>query len=318
MNVIRSTRQFNSCTRRAALRVSVLQPPKAWLQATSAEDRVRFADARHDIFRENLDAEAVVCPYIGLGASEYTRFIARRSRRDESCTTLFTLDMEMDKFSLNKVLGHLQRDHRPCIVLLHHKDPDRTTAQRRILAGYARDEKMAFVACQVPRVGHVRRRAVSNLHTVAVRHGYDMVALEQHRPGGGPGERPVDLDKTLFYSRSGLRIDALRDALAQRGGGLVDEFYLNENNGRDRAHIARTLDAFDEAAADRRWFRKLVALAKVHEALNSPREFARMRDMALNGLLGEYLSQTAVGRVGMPPPADPLQTLMTDYPVAAA
>ena len=281
---------------------------------------MRFADAQHDMFRQNLDAETVAYPYVGLGASEYIKFITRRSRRDESCTTLFTLDMEMDHASLDKVLAHLQRDHRPAIVLLHHRDPDRTTVQHRILARYARDEKMAFAACQVPRVGHVQGRAVSNLHTVAVRHGYDIVALEQRRPGGGAGgagERPVDLDKILFYSRSGLRIDTLRDTLAQRGGDLVDEFYLNENNGRDREHIARTLDAFDGAAADRRKFRRLAALAKVHEAFNSPREFARMRDMALSGLLGEYLSQTVVGRAGMPPPADPRQTLMTDYPVAA-
>ena len=65
------------------------------------------------------------------------------------------------------------------------------------------------------------------------------------------------------------------------------------------------LGALDEAAHDRRKFSKLAALAKVHEALNSPREFARMRDMASSGLLGEYLSQTAVGRADMPPPADP-------------
>ena len=146
VNIIRSTRQFNSCTRRAALRVSVLQPPKASLQKMSAEQRIRFADAQADMFRANLDAETVAYPYIGLGASEYIKFITRRSRRDESCTTLFTLDMEMDPSSLNKVLGHLQRDHRPAIVLLHHRDPDRTTAQHRILARYARDEKMAFAA----------------------------------------------------------------------------------------------------------------------------------------------------------------------------
>ena len=106
------------------------------------------------------------------------------------------------------------------------------------------------------------------------------VALKQRRPGC---ERPLDLDRIMFYSRSGLWIDTLRDSLPRRGGGLVDEFYLNENNGRDRAHIARILGTFDEAASDGRWFRKLMELAKVHEAPSSPREFARRRDMPLAG-----------------------------------
>lgn len=61
------------------------------------------------------------------------------------------------------------------------------------------------------------------------------------------------------------------------------------------------LDGLDEAAADPRRFRKLVCLARVHEALNSPREFARMRDMISGRLFGEYLSQTVVGHAHMPP-----------------
>lgn len=320
--IIRSTRQFNSCTRRALLRISVAQPPDVALRAMSAGEKIRLADAHASMFRESLDAEIVAYPYLGLGASEYLRFITRRSRRDEACTALFTLDMGMDPFSLDKVLAHIRRDRRPAIVPLIHRDPDRTTAQHRILAGHMRDEKTAFLACQVPRIGYVRGRAVSNLHTASLRHGYDMVSLEQRRPGGGGGDgngsaRPLDLNRIMFYSRSGLRIDTMRDALAQRGAGLVDEFDLNENNGRDRVHIAGMLEAFDEAAADRRRFRMLEALAKVHEALNSPLEFARMRDMASAGLLGEYLSQTAIGRAGMPAPKDPAQTLMTDYVVAA-
>ena len=312
--IIRSTRQFNSCTRRAALRVSVAQPPKISLQTMSAEERIRFADAQADMFLANLEAETVAYPYIGLGASDYMKFITRRSRRDGAYTTLFVLDMEMDAASLRKVLAHIQRDHLPAIVPLIHRDPDRTTVQHRVLARYMGDEKMAFAACQVPRIGYARGQAVSGLHTASARHGYDMVALEQHRPS--PGERPLDLNRILFYSRSGLRIDTMRDTLARKGDGLLDEFYLNENNERDRAHIAGMLRTFDEAAADRQKFRKLAALSRVHEALNSPREFARMRDMVSNGLYGEYLSQTVVGRVAMPPPADSAQRLMTDYVAA--
>ena len=63
------------------------------------------------------------------------------------------------------------------------------------------------------------------------------------------------------------------------------------------------LETFEGAATDSRKFRRLAALAKVHEALNSPLGLA-MRDMASSRPLGEYLSQTAVGRARMPPPED--------------
>ena len=309
-NIIRSTRQFNSCTRRAVLRASVVQPPKVAIRSMSAEEKVGFADAQADIFRTSLDSEIIVYPYLGLAASDYTRFISRRARRDEACTTLFVLDAEMDPASLDKVLDYLRHDHRPSIVPLIYRDSDGTAVQRRILARHMRDEKMAFLACQVPRAGYVRGQTVSNLHTAAVLHGYDMVALEQRLPA--PVSRALDLNRIMFYSRSGLRIDTLRDTLAKKGPGLVDEFHLGQGNERDRRHIAHMLETFEEAATDARKFRRLVALARVHEALNSPLEFARMRDMVSSRLLGEYLSQTVVGKALMPPPEDG-QTLMTDY-----
>ena len=312
--LIRSTRQFNSCTRRAVLRASVVQPPKISVRSMPAEEKIRLADMQADIFRTSLDAEIISYPYVGLAASDYTRFISRRARRDEACTTLFVLDMGMDPATLDKVLEHLRRDHRPAIVPLIHRGPDETALQRHRLTRYMRDEKMAFVACQVPRIGYARGRAVSNVHTASAQYGYDMVALEQHLPA--PVRRAPDLNKIRFYSRSGLRIDTVRDALAQRGAGLVDEFHLNRNNERDRRHIAGMLETFEDAATDGRLFRKLAALAKVHEAINSPREFARMRDMISNRLFGEYLSQTELGRAHMRPLGDPAQTLMTDYPLA--
>lgn len=65
--------------------------------------------------------------------------------------------------------------------------------------------------------------------------------------------------------------------------------------GGDRRHIAHMLETFEEAATDSRKFCRLAALARVHEALNSPLEFA-MRDTASSRPLGECLLQTAVGR----------------------
>lgn len=63
------------------------------------------------------------------------------------------------------------------------------------------------------------------------------------------------------------------------------------------------------AASGRRRLRSLAALAKVHEALvDSPRAFARMRDMALSGLLGECLpdgGRASGHAAARRPPADP-------------
>ena len=313
--IIRSARQFNSCTRRAALRVAVVQPPQASLDAMTHEEKIRFADAQADIFRTNLDAEIIAYPYMGFGASDYIDFIARRSRRDGSCTAMFALDMQMSPPALDKVLGHLGSTRQPTIVPLRHRSPDRTVAQHLILARHLESPRMAFLACQVPRIDYIRGQAVSNLHTVSARYGYDMVALEQRRPAPS-SPRALDLNRIVFYSRSGLRIDTVRDALAQRGAGLLGEFHLNRSNERDRRHVAYLLQTIDRAAADPSRFRKLVYLSRVHEALNSPREFARMRDMMTSRLLGEYLSQTVVGHAHMPPPADPAQTLVTDYAAA--
>ena len=64
------------------------------------------------------------------------------------------------------------------------------------------------------------------------------------------------------------------DTIAQRGAGLVG-LPSNRGNERDRRHIARMLETFEEAATDSRKFRRLAALAKVHEALNSPLESLR-------------------------------------------
>ena len=64
--------------------------------------------------------------------------------------------------------------------------------------------------------------------------------------------------------------------------------------------------------------RKLLRPAvQVHEALNGPRESARMQDMISNRLPGECLSQAVAGRARMPPPSEyPAQTLTTGYPAA--
>ena len=71
------------------------------------------------------------------------------------------------------------------------------------------------------------------------------------------------------------------------------------------------------AAADGRKLCRPAAPRQVREALNGPRESARMRDMISSRLLGECMSQAVAGRARMqPPPEYSAQALLTDYPIA--
>ena len=246
--IIRSARQFNSCTRRAALRVTVVQPPQAALDAMTHEEKIRFADAQADIFRTNLDAEIIAYPYMGFGASDYTNFIARRSRRDGSCTTMFALDMQMSPPALDKVLGHLGSTRQPTIVPLRHRSPDRTVAQHLILARHLESPRMAFLACQVPRIDYIRGQAVSNLHTVSARYGYDMVALEQRRPAPSPRRAGPEQDRILLEERPADRHRAGRPGAEGRGAARRVPPEPQQRAGQE----ARRLPAADDRSGRRR------------------------------------------------------------------
>ena len=77
------------------------------------------------------------------------------------------------------------------------------------------------------------------------------------------------------------------------------------------------LETLGGAAAGERKLRRPASLARVREALNGPRESARMRDMISSRLLGECMSQAAAGRARTPPPSEyPVQTLTTGCPAA--
>ena len=77
------------------------------------------------------------------------------------------------------------------------------------------------------------------------------------------------------------------------------------------------LETLGGAAADGRKLRRPAAPRQVREALNGPRESARMRDMISSRLLGECMSQAVAGRARMPPPSEyPVQTLTTGCPAA--
>ena len=310
--LVRSARQFQSYTKRAALSMSVYQPDQSALADLSAADKVEFADAQAEFLQKNLGAELLTYPYLGLPASEYVRFIAERQRRNESCTTLFVLDMAMPPDALEKVVEYMAGTRQPAILPLIYRDPSSTIPQHMVVSRCFDSPRMATIACHVPRVLPGTR--TSGLHAAYARSGYDMVVLQQNR---GHGARRLDLDKIRFFSRRTLEIDPVRHVLMDRGRRLVDEFYLNGFNGPDRLHIAGMLGGLEGAAPDREGLARLFYLARMHEALNSPREFELMRDMILEGRIGEYASRvSALGAASGS--AEPTRQAMLDDFLPAA
>lgn len=281
-------RQFQSYTRRAALSMSVYQPEPSALAALSAAKRIEFADAQAEFLQRHLGAEFLTYPYLDLPASDYVRFIAERQRRNESCTTLFVLDMAMPAGALERIIDYMDRARRPTLLPLIYRDPSSTVPQHIAISKCFDSPRMATIACQVPRVLPGTR--TSGLHAAHVRSGYDMAVLQQSRGYGTPR---LDLDKIRFFSRKTLEIDPVKTVLMDRGRKLVDEFYLGDFNGPDRRHIAEMLGDLERAAANRQRFVRLFYLARMHEALNSPREFELVRGMILEGRIAEYASRAS-------------------------
>ena len=286
--LVRPARQFQSYTKRVVLSMSVYQPDQGALADLPAADRVEFADAQAEFLQKNLGAELLTYPYLDLPASDYIRFMAERQRRNESCTTLFVLDMAMPPDALEKVVEYMAGTRQPVILPLIYRDPSSAVSQHMIVSRCFDSPRMATIACHVPRVLPGTR--ASGLHAAYARSGYDMVALQQNR---GRGAHRLDLDKIRFFSRRTLEIDPVRHVLMDRGRKLVDEFYLNGFNGPDRLHIAGMLGGLEGAAPDRQGLARLFHLARMHEALNSPREFELVRDLILEGRIGEYSSRVS-------------------------
>lgn len=309
--LIRTARQFESCTRRATLRLTVFQPPASDLKGMSAEDKILFADAQADVLEKNLGAGIVVYPYLGLDARRYERFINDRYRRNQACMTLFTLDMGMAPAALEKILKKMADKNEPAIIPLIYKSPDRTVPQHRILARYLDSPRLALLACQVPRTVEIGGQAVSGPHAAAIVSGYDMVALRQYPPPRAAAK--PNLDKIAFFTTDTLQVEGIRRIMERGDRDLAGEFGLNENNGPDRKHIGEILGGFEGAGINRKKFRQLHCLARVHEAINSPPEFERMHEMIAAGRFGLYASATLAAAAAAYAPGGPAQTLMPDF-----
>lgn len=293
--MIATARQFESYTRRATLRLTVFQPPANALVSMSAEGKITLADAQARILEKDLGTGILTYPYLGLDASLYEQFVSERYRRNRACTTLFVLHMGMAPAALERVLGMVAARKKPAIVPLIYKTPDKAVRQHRVLARYLDNPRMALLACQVPRTVEIGGRTVSGPHAAAIVSGYDMVALKQRHPS--PASARPDLGKIAFFSRDTLRVEGVRNIVGRSGRDLGGEFGLNANNGPDRRHIGEMLGGFEGAAVSEKKFRQLCCLARVHEAINSPPEFARMRGMIADGRFGQYISATLAGSV---------------------
>lgn len=315
--LIRAARQFESFTRRAVLRLAAFQPPASDLSGMSVEDKVRFADAHADMLEKNLGTGIVTYPYLGLDAVRYERFVKERYRRNESCTTLFVLDMGMPAAALEKILGMVAAKNEPAIVPLIYRPPDKTAPQHRIVARHLDSPRTALLACQVPRTVEIGGRGVSGPHAAAIVSGYDMVALKQNRAPPAPPK--PDLDKIEFFSRDTLQVEGIRGIMERGDRDLAGEFGLNAYNKPDRMRIGEMLGGFEGAAVSAKKFRQLYCLARVHEALNSPPEFARMREAIAVDRFGMYASAAlaAAGAAEAHAPRGPVQMLMPDFFVPA-
>lgn len=304
--MIATAHQFVSYTRRAMMRLIVFQPPTNALKDMSAEEKTTLADAQARILENDLGTGIVTYLYLGLDASLYERFVGERCRRNRARTPLFVLHMGMAPAALDKVLGMVAARKEPAIVPLIYKSPSGAARQHRVLARHLDNPRMALLACQVPRTVKIGGRAVSGPHAAAIASGYDMVALKQHHPS--PASSRPDLDKIAFFSRDTLRVDGIQSIIERGGRDLGGEFDLNANNEPDRRHIGEMLGGFKGAAANAKKSQQLRCLAKVHEAINSPPEFARMRAMIAAGRFDRYVSATlAPAAVGF------TQTLMPSF-----
>lgn len=226
--------------------------------------------------------------------------------------------MGMPPAALEKILGMMAGKNEPAIVPLIYQPHDKTAPQHRIIARHLDSPRMALLACQVPRKVEIGGRGVSGPHAAAIISGCDMVALKQNRSLPAPPK--PDLGKIEFFSRNTLRVEGIRGIMERRDRDLAGEFGLNAYNGPDRIHIGEMLGGFEGAAISAKKFRQLYCLARVHEALNSPPEFARMREAIAENRFGQYASAALAGAGAAEPhdPVGPVQMLMPDYFVPAA
>lgn len=287
------TNQFNDITRRAKFRFSVFQPSKTLLNDMKPTNKIKFADMQAKYLQIKLDSHLVTYPYLNLPSNEYKEFIKGRYRYDGEFSTIFTLDLEMTPKHLQEILDYLIDMGDPIIINIIYRDWEKTIPQHEIINSYFDREQVAFFACQVPREDLISH--TSNLHAVAFGAGFDLVALAQSR-GYGSNE-DLDLSKIKFFDPTTLGINNIEDTLLNESRIVSDEFQFSEDNFRDLAYVQKILKGFQGVKIHPLKYQILYYLARVHEAMLSPKIFDESRSKIESKEILTYIEETNLKNV---------------------
>jgi len=291
------TKQFNDITRRAVFRLSIFQPSVAALDDMDIKRKIEFADTQARSLQIALGTNLITFPYLKLPLSDYINFIDTHYRRDEEFSTIFTLDLGMDPSYLEKILHHLAAKEEPIIIPVIYKHPDHSIPQRRIIASYFNNKRIAFLACQVPRENFDIH--ASNLHQVAFREGFDLVALLQPAPSHPDEDEERDLNKIKIFDPSTLGIDSIHNVLAIPSRNIIDELKLPSYDLQDLSYLNRALRGYRGALNSDRKFQYLYYLARSHEGITSPPMFGIARERIEKGEMAEYIRGTKLSTIPM-------------------
>jgi len=274
-NLVRMTKQFNDYTRKAIFRISIFQPAQNSLNNLSNKEKINFAELQADFLQIRLGSNLITYPFLDLSSSEYIDFIKTHYKRDHNFSTLFVLDLAMEPTTLKKILDYFVKMEEPIIIPIIYRDWTKTAAQHAIIASYFNNRKIAFFSCQTPREIQAGANSISNLHSISIGTGFDLVSLEQPR---GFGKANLNLNRIKFFSPKTFHIDNIMTTMSQSDRELVEEFELNEFNKNDRDYLNSVFAGYRGALVHPKKFDILLYIAKMHEALTSSKEFDKIRE----------------------------------------
>lgn len=287
------TNQFNDITRRTKFRFSVFQPSKTLLGNMEPKNRIKFADMQANYLQIKLGSNLVTYPFLNLPSNEYKEFIKSRYQNNSEFSTIFTLDLAMEPKHLQEILNYLINVGDPIIINIIYRDWQKTIPQHEIINSYFDREQVAFFACQVPREDLISH--TSNLHAVAFGSGFDLVALNQSR--GYSDNEDLDLSKIKFFDPITLGINNIEDTLLDESRNVANEFQFTEDNFRDLAYVQKILTGFQGAKVHLLKYQILYYLARVHEAMTSPRIFDESRSRIKSKEILSYIEETNLRNV---------------------
>jgi hypothetical protein len=136
------------------------------LQRMSSAEKVRFSYIQADFLQRRLGTNIISFPYLNMPVSEYTEFIDNHYRTNANISTIFTLDMGMERRYLEAILNHIIQKGHPLIINLIYKEWQKTIPQYDLVNHYFDNERTAFFLCQIER--EEPESHTSNLHSVTL------------------------------------------------------------------------------------------------------------------------------------------------------